>query len=565
MLFAMALVLLVVRAAGASTYVVFLPLDSVIYDELDILNSLGYLYDYLDEIKPISRIEAARLTIEAQSNFDDSSTPDAIAGEILHDLRDQLREEIGWLQSNKEDNPPSAILHPLERAELQYIYSRGPERFWRAFQPTGNVIKADEGTPLLPNNDGIATASGSNEIARWNAWGGLGGFLTTYGEVAVAGPLSRNLENTERVRPLGAEVVADWGNWAVSFGQQEMWWGPGHFSTLAQSTNADPIPGFRLQNVHPKILPGPFRYLGQFRMQVFFGRLDAGRVLSRPSPTSPIATFARPWIDGQILSFRTLPNFEWGITHAIMFGGVGNSNYSLAGFFGRATAISTGNPADGNTHSEGGVYLKFRFPLLRDSVLYMQTLGGDNLTDEVPLIGGALPFKSVSYQVGYYLPRLTLDGRTDLRIEGRILESNYQTHSDSLYWAYSDRLMEDPLGPNASQIDFQLGHWFPNLTKGSTDIFFSDRAPKLSEDQSVPASYYGPPSTLSHERSVGMAFDLLTIPQNSKLRGDALVFGRMHLALEYCSHMNYGPSGAYRAVASISVGIKPNWDGWSWK
>ena len=124
--------------------------------------------------------------------------------------------------------------------------------------------------------------------------------------------------------------------------------------------------------------------------------------------------------------------------------------------------------------------------------------------------------------------------------------------------------MEGPLGPNASQIDFQFGRWFPNLTKGSWDIFFSDRAPKLSEDQSVPAQYYGPPSTLSHERSVGMAFDLLTIPQNSQLRADALVFGRMHLALEYCGHMNYGPSGAYRAVASISIGIKPNWDGWSW-
>ncbi len=561
--FATALALAIARSAGASTYVVFLPLDSPIYDELDILNSLGYLYDYLDEVKPISRIEAARLTIEAQLHLDDASNPDTIAREIVRDLRDQLPEEVGWIQSNDEDNPPTAILHPLDRAELEYIYSRGPERFWRG-QGTGDLLKADEGTPLLPNNDGIATASGSNEVARWGAWGGFGGFLSAYGEAAVAGPLGHNPDNTNRVRPLGAEAVVDLGNWAVSFGQEEMSWGTGYFSSIAQSANADPIPGFRLQNVHPIILPGPFRYLGQFRSQIFFGRLDAGRIPTRATPTSPIATFARPWIDGQILSFKTLPNFEWGITHAIMFGGAGNSNYSLAGFFGRATGLNTGNAAAGNTHSEGGVYLKFRFPLLRDSVLYMQTLGGDNLTKEVPLIGGALPFKSVSYQVGYYLPRLTEDGRTDFRIEGKILESNYQTHEDSLYWAYSDRLMEDPLGPNASQIDFQIGRWFPNLTKGSWDLFFSDRAPKVSEDQSVPAQYYGPSSTLHHERSVGGAFDLLTIPQNSRLRADMLAFGRMHLALEYCEHMNYGPPGAYRAVASISIGIKPNWNGWSW-
>jgi hypothetical protein len=562
---AVAICMALARSSIASTYVVFLPLDSPIYDELDTLNSLGYLDDYLDEIKPISRVEAARLTIEAQSHLDDAPNPDTIAREMVGDLRDQLQEEVGWIQSNEEDNPPTAILHPLDRAELQYIYSDGPERYWRG-EGTANILKADEGTPLLPNNDGIATASGSNEVVRWGAWGGFGGFLSAYGETAVAGPLSHNLENTNRIRPMGAEAVADLGNWAVSFGQGEMWWGTGHLSSVAQSTNADPIPGFRLQNVHPILLPGPLRYLGQFRLQVFYGRLDAGRVRTTITGTGPppLITLARPWIDGQIFSFKTLPNFEWGITHSIMFGGVGNSNYSLAGFFGRATAINTGNALSGNTHSEGGVYLKFRFPSLRDSVLYMQTLGGDNLTNEVPLIGGALPFKSVSYQVGCYLPRVTKDGRTDFRIEGRILESAYQTHSDSLYWAYSDRLMEDPLGPNASQIDFQLGRWFSNLTKGSGDIFLSDRAPKVSEDQSVPEQFYGPPSTLHHERSVGMAFDLLTIPQNSRLRADALVFGRMHLALEYCEHMNYGPPGAYRAVASISIGITPNWEGWSW-
>jgi hypothetical protein len=561
---AMTSVVATARPAHASTYVVFLPLDSPIYDEIDTLNSLGYLYDYLDEIKPISRIEAARLTIEAQSHLDDASNPDTIAREIVRDLRDQLHEEIGWIQSNNEDNPPTAILHPLDRAELQYIYSRGPERFWRAFQPTGDVLKADEGTPLLPNNDGIATATGSNEVARWGAWGGFGGFLTAYGEAAIAGPLSHNLENTDRIRPLGAETVADLGNWALSFGQEEMWWGPGHFSSISQSDNADPIPGFRLQNVHPRILPGPFRYLGQFRLQIFFGRLDAGRILSRATANSPVATFARPWFDGQIFSFKPLPNFEWGLTHVIMFGGAGNSNYSLAGFFGRATGFSTGSAAAGNTHSQAGVYLKFRFPLLRDSVLYVETLGQDNLSAEVSPIGGALPFLSVSYQGGYYLPRLTKDGRSDFRFEWKILEPNYESHEDSLYFAYSDRLMDDPLGPNASEIDFQPGHWFSNLTKGSLDLFFSDRAPKLSGNTFVPARYFGPSSTLHHERSVGLAFDLLTIPQNSRLRTDMLAFGRMHLALEYCEHMNFGPPGAYRAVASISIGITPNWDGWSW-
>jgi hypothetical protein len=557
-----AFVLATARPAGASTYVVFLPLDSPIYDELDTLNSLGYLEDYLDEIKPISRIEAARLTIEAQARLGDAAHPDTIAREIVRDLRDQLHEEVGLLQSNNEDNPPTAMLNPLDRAELQYIYSRGPQRFWRT--DTGAILSADEGTPLLPNNDGIATASGSNEVARWGAWGGFGGFLSAYGETAVAGPLGYTPTGTNRVRPLGAEAVADFGNWALSFGQEEMWWGPGHFSTVAQSDNADPIPGFRFQNVHPIILPGFLRYLGQYRMQVFLGKLDAGRIPTRPSATSPFQTFARPWIAGEIVSFRTLPNFEWGITHAIMFGGAGNNNYTWAGFLGRATGVNTGNAASGNTNAEAGVYLRFRFPRLRDSVLYVHTLAEDNFTTELRPIGGALPILSISYQGGYYLPRLTRDGRTDFRFEWKINEPDYQNHSDALYWSYSDRLMDDPLGPNASQIDFQVGRWFSNLTKGSWDLFFSDRAPKNPGNTFVEAQFYGPASTLHHERSVGMAFDLLTIPQNPQLRADVLAFGRTHLALEYCDHMNFGPPGAYRAVASITIGIKPNWDGWSW-
>lgn len=555
-------VLVMASRASASTYVVYIPLDSPIYEELDTLNSLGYLDDYLDEIKPISRIEAARLTIEAQAHVADSSRPDQIAREIVRDLRDQLRLEVGWIQSNNENNPPTAILNPIQRAELQYIYSRGPERFWQGKPLTGNVLQAEEGTPLLPNNDGIATASGSNEIARLGAWGGFGGFLTAYGEAAIAGPLGRDLENTNRVRPLGAELVASLGNFAVSFGQEEMWWGPGHFSTIAQSTNADPIPGFRLQNTHPFQLPLFLRYLGQFRMQVFFGRLDAGRI-----PTfvgGQLESFARPFISGQTVSFKTLPNLEWGVTHAIMFGGHGNSNYSFAGFIGRATGINTGNAASGNTNAQAGIYLKFRFPRLRDSVLWVQTLGEDNFTNELRPIGGILPILSISYQGGYYLPRLTQDGRTDFRFEWKILEPNYSTHSDSLYWTYSDRLMDDPLGPNASQIDFQIGRWFSNLTKASGDLFFSDRAPKVSGNTFVPAQYYGPPSTLHHERSAGLAFDFLTIPQNSRLRNDVLAFGRSRLALEYCNHMNYAPGGTWRAVVSLSIGIQPNWDGWSW-
>ena len=140
--------MILTRPARASTYVVYIPLDSPIYDELQTLDSLGYIPDYLDEIKPISRIEAARLTIEAQANLGEAPHPVAIAHEIVRELRDQLHDEVGLLQANNENNPPMAVVHPLQRAEVQYVYSTGPERFWRG--ASGNMLKADEALRCFP-------------------------------------------------------------------------------------------------------------------------------------------------------------------------------------------------------------------------------------------------------------------------------------------------------------------------------------------------------------------------------------------------------------------------------
>jgi hypothetical protein len=548
----------------ASTYVVYLPLDSPIYDQLETLSSLGYLDDYLDEVKPVSRVEAARLTLEAQSNLSEATRPDMLARGLVRDLRDQLHDEVGWLESNNEDNPPT-MARPIDRVEAQYIYSHGRERFWNYQSPVNpNLLTAREGTPLLPNNDGIPTSPGSNEVFKLGGWGGFGGFLSAYGEAAVTGPIGSTPKGTGRIRPLGAEAVVSLGNIAVSFGEEEMWWGPGHFGALSQSNNASPIPGLRVQNVHPIILPWIFRYLGQFRFQAFFGQIDGDRA---PPPTAnfpPNKTFSRPWIDGQILAFKPLPNFEIGFTHAIMFGGAGNDNYTALGFLGRASGLSTGNAQVANTNSRAGAYLKFRFPKLRDSQVYIETLGEDNLTNEVRPIGRLLPFLSVSYQGGYYLPRVTADGRNDFRFEFVLIEPNYSAHADPLYWEFNNHLMGDYLGPNASEVDLQFGHWFRNLTKGSVDFFFTDRAPKMPDNVLVPAQFYGS-QPLRRENGFGVAFDLLTIPESPRLRSDVLTFGKARFAFEYMQHPNFAPVNSLEGLASITIGIKPTWDALIWK
>src|SRR5271156_3609178 len=328
------------RPALASTYAAYIPLDSSIYDELDTLNDLGLADSYLSEIQPISRVEAARITVEAESKLSEMQNQNELARSIISELRLQLPDEVQWIEQDHEDNLPT-MFHPLDRVEGEYVLSEGKRRELNTTQtlPNGGGIDFQEGTPLLPNNDGLNTDQGSNEILRWSGWGGVGGFVTGYGEGALAGPLTDSPSQANRAQLLTGAVVVGLGNTAISFGQEEMSWGVSHYNQLSQSNNAQPFPALRIQNIHPGHLPGILRYLGLYRYQGFVGQLNAGR------------TYSKPWISGQVITFRTLPFLEWGIDHTILFGGSGNDNYSPLGFVGRVTGLDTGNANQGNTNT----------------------------------------------------------------------------------------------------------------------------------------------------------------------------------------------------------------------
>ncbi|MGH7843354.1 MAG: capsule assembly Wzi family protein [Candidatus Binataceae bacterium] len=548
--------------ASASTYVAYIPLDSSIYLELDTLDGLGCLDTYFPEIKPISRVEAARLTLEAEANLAVDERPSPLARAMLAALDGQLREEIGWVRNNHEDNLPTMV-HPLERVEAQYIYSSGPRRRWQT-GPNG-PINAVEQTPLLPNNDGLPTASGSNENLRMYGWGGFGGFLTGYAEGAISGPFTRGISDTSRGQLLGAEAVLSLGNTAISFGQHEQSWGAGEFASLSQGDNAKPFPGLTVENVHPTYLPWILRYLGPGRRELVVGQLDADRAKSQ-----------HPWFVGHILVFKPLPTFEFGVTRTIIFGGRGNDHYNNFGFAGRFTGIATGNPANGNTKSRGGGFFRFRLPKLRNLELYQEIVGSDNLTFEIPTLGHYMPLLSVAYQGGFYLPRLTADGLTDLRFEYALIPGAYSVQNgNSLYFTYDKQLIGDPLGPNASQVDLQIGRWFGLRYKADVDFFYTEEAPNLSEGSTrffFPANSSFYPYRLTKEHSFGVALGLFCLPvaasklspQLARLHG--LIGEHARVAVEYADGLNYQPHAhSIRAVVMLSATIDNLLPGWIWR
>jgi hypothetical protein len=553
LVFALILAFAVARpsAARASTYVVYIPMDSSIYNELEELNGLGYLDTYMDEILPIARIEAARLTLEAAHNLNESGKSDALATALINTLRLQLKEEIGWLENNAEDNQPTMI-HPLERVEVQYAYSAGPRRYWEtgpgALLPAGPAgINAKEATPLWPNNDDLPTGAGSNEIVRASGWTGFGGFLTGYAEGAASGPFTRSLAGENRFNLLDGEIVASLGNFALSFGQEEAWWSVGYFGALPISTNIPPLPAVRLQNIHPLYLPWIFRYLGPFRFQFFFGQL---------SP-QPYPYVSRPWYDGEIFSFKPLPYLEFGIFHQIDFGGRFNNDYTASGFLERAFGIPGVHPVGANSHSRAGLWVKFYLPFLRNAELYQGTLAEDKLL-------GFLPFVRVSYQGGIYIPRLTEDGLTDLRFEYAILEPAYSIYSSGLALVYQDTLIGYPLGPNASEIDFQIGRWIDLMYKINVDFFFTTQAPGYTKHQWYPLEFY--PYGITDEYSGGVAIDLWRMAQGIRMLGGTLETLRIRTAFEYARNLNYAPNTtSFRGLLVLSGSFRPISDSFAWR
>jgi hypothetical protein len=531
------------QRARCSTYVVYIPLDSPIYTELDTLNSLGMLETYLAEVRPIARVEAARLTLEAERIMSDSGRETApalpLARAMVSELRAELAEEIGWLENDAEDDQPSMLM-PLDRVEAQYVYSSGRRRSFGPLDAHLEQLHANEATPLLPDNDDLPTSVSNNEVLRASSWAGFKGFFTAYAEGAVAGPISRapaglNGSTSDRERLLGAEAIADFGNFALSFGQHEMYWGTGYYGSLSQGNNARPFPALRVESVHPAYLPGFLRYLGPFRHEIFFGQLDHDRV------------YSQPWLSGQIIAFKPLPTFEIGLTHVIMFGGHGNDHYGLGGFLGRATGFSTGDARVGNTHSEGGFTTKFYFPSLRNAYLYLDVVGSDNLSSEVPAIGRALPFAAVSYQGGIFVPRVTADGLTTARLEFLDTSQRYGFHSDSLYWAYKDRLMGNPVGANAFQIHLTVGRWLSKSLKLDVDYFHTERDPELSSQGG------------NTEFSNGMSLMLMRLPQpapaflgiHNKLLGISL-----YVAGESVRNLNTIPgSNTFRIAVQLSFSL----------
>ncbi len=130
----------------------------------------------------------------------------------------------------------------------------------------------------------------------------------------------------QRGRFDGSYLALALGNWIVSGGEVNQWWGPGWGGSLILGDNSRPPLGVSLtRNVPYRFRTPLLSWLGPWTLTIFNDRLDQA---------PPIV---HPWLFGERLAFRPFSNLEIGFSRTAIWGGAGQpegwSGFSKILFF----------------------------------------------------------------------------------------------------------------------------------------------------------------------------------------------------------------------------------------
>jgi hypothetical protein len=172
--------------------------------------------------------------------------------QALADIRDRNSLSAGQV----------AALDRLERrlAIFQRESVRRSARLSAAAKPA--LLRAFESTPREEGEVG-ATLSAANR--RFSA------------RVAIA--VAANPGDDKQFRLDGSYLTTRLGNWLLTAGSLEQWWGPGWDGSLILSNNARPVPGISLTRESSAPFQSRWlRWIGPWRLSTFMGKMESDRI-----------------------------------------------------------------------------------------------------------------------------------------------------------------------------------------------------------------------------------------------------------------------------------------------
>jgi hypothetical protein len=478
------------------------PLDSDVYQSLDLLTSRGLLRSHLSGTRPITWAEVHRLIDEAKERI---AALESDNREIIPDVRDTVKD--------------------LEKR----IYSRftgsarvGTGPTYTAVHEPGAQIEYLEGDPspipgikasqhaLIYNNGGIdpdegTTASLGVEVE--------GAFESLHFQLYPR--LTTGDEDREFIHR-GSSRLGGLGGLELIVGKENLWWGQGAHGGLYLTNNAAPLPMVHLSTPHPTTLPWIFRYFGPCRFELFFSQLEENRSVSEPI------------FIGMRSNFRPVYALEVGMTVMAITGGEGRPDVSLGDLF---DILFGENEMAGTDRSNkiAGLDLRFNLP---DYQVYLEFGGEDE--------AGGWPSKMAGL-FGLYYPRLT--GSLDLRVEyadfaytEEIANVWYRHGIYTDGYTYEGRILGHHVGGGGRDLFAEVTFGMGERGRGRVGVDFEQRGihiqPSVEHHAQISAGWEGRLPLGSHDLELDLTVAVDQVTNSNYIEGEDETNGYVSLGIK---------------------------------
>ena len=368
-------VLFALPASGFGAPSPNVPLGSWVYPAIEKLEGLGVITAGFEGSRPWSRLEVGRMLGSAEEG-----KISLVADELLARLRTEFAPEINELNSSSKE--VVRYFHPVDEVTLGYEYRDGSD---------SQIPRINSSQFALDyNRNGRRAADGHNVETEFAGSARYGLLLGTWHPLAEVG---EGEGSTLRLADGG--ITCSVGPIDLFAGRQELWWGQGRHGSLVLTNNARPLDMIRITNPSPITFPWFFKYLGPFRFDVFWSRLEAERVVPNP------------YFAGLRLSIKPTSWIELGASRTALFGGEGRPGVNLSDFL---TILAGKNLSGAQDTSDqiAALDARLRLPFLRGAELYHEWGGEDES-------GGFISNMSRIY--GLYLPVIEPSARASFRFE----------------------------------------------------------------------------------------------------------------------------------------------------
>jgi len=418
------IIILVSACCSAGFVSTNVPLDHWSYEALDQLTGRGLIDAAMLTTKPASRLEIAADVAQALEKARQRGEKNQVTLAILERLKEYFRPELvtmGLLEGKSVES----FFKPVEDPYAKYVF---------ADKETG-----------IENSRGDSFEDNSNYRLGFNSRIALSDSLAFYFHPEYLYSSSAGDADIRLIEGYGKLNLA---NIEIEAGRDSLWWGPAYHGSMIMTNNAEPFNMIKISNPRPKKLPWIFEGLGMFKAAWFLAELEEDRTISHAKLT------------GLRLNLKPNPNFEFGLSRVIMFGGSGVPKVGVTDYI----DMFRPQAEQAENNQLAGFDVSLLLPLheqapVRSLRLYTEFAGEDEAGD-LPSKWGKL-FGAQFYDI-------MRTGRTDLRVE--YADNHVSGHPNVFYthslyqsgYTYKDRIIGHHMGTDSRDLFIRLTHY---LTK----------------------------------------------------------------------------------------------------